>query len=64
MKGKSSRKVQQNFPELRKKYWGRHLWAAGYFVRTSGNVTDQMVKSYIDKHEKKEEKFGDFQVEN
>ena len=64
MKGKSSRKIQQIFPELRKKYWGKHLWAVGYFVRTTGNVTDQMIKAYIDKHATREDKFGDFQVEN
>ena len=64
MKGKSSRKIQQEFPEIRKRYWGRHLWASGYFVRTSGNVTDKMVKDYIDKHECKDDKCGDFQVEN
>lgn len=44
LKGKSSRKIQQEFPELRKKYWVRHLWAVGYFVRTTGNVTDQILK--------------------
>ena len=64
MKGRSSRKIQQEFPELRKRYWGRHLWAVGYFVRTTGNVTDKMIKDYIDRHECKEDKFGDFQVEN
>ena len=64
LKGKSSRKVQQEFPELKKRYWGNHLWATGYFVRTSGNVTDQMVKEYIEKHEGRDEKFGNFQVEN
>ncbi|MCZ6924609.1 MAG: transposase, partial [Rickettsia endosymbiont of Ixodes persulcatus] len=32
LKGKSSRKIQQEFPELRKQYWGKHLWAVGYFV--------------------------------
>ena len=64
LKGKTSRKIQQEFPELRKKYWGKHLWAVGYFVRTSGNVTDQMIKDYIDKHESKEDRFGDFKVEN
>lgn len=64
LKGKSSRKIQQEFPELRRKYWGKHLWAVGYFVRTTGNVTDQMIKNYIDKHESKDEKYGDFQVEN
>ena len=62
LKGKSSRKIQQEFPELRKRYWGQHLWAVGYFVRTSGNVTDQMIKDYIDKHQNADDKYGDFQV--
>ena len=62
LKGKSSRKIQQEFPELRKRYWGKHLWAVGYFVRTSGNVTDQMIKDYIDKHQNSDDKYGDFQV--
>ena len=44
LKGRSSRKIQQEYPELRKQYWGRHFWAIGYFVRTSGNVTDKMIK--------------------
>ncbi|MGI2257633.1 IS200/IS605 family transposase [Candidatus Cardinium hertigii] len=64
LKGKISRKIQQEFPELRKRYWVRHLWSVGYFVRNSGNVTDQMIKDYIDKHESIEDKLGDFQVEN
>ena len=64
LKEKSSRKIQQEFPELRRKYWKKHLWAVGYFVRTTGNVTEQTIKNYIDKHESKEEKYGDFQVEN
>ncbi len=64
MKGKSSRKIQQEFPELRRRYWGKHLWAVGYFVRTTGNVTDSMIKAYIEKHEGREDKFGDFKVEN
>ena len=63
-KGRSSRRIQQEFPELRKRYWGKHLWSVGYFVRTTGNVTDKMIKDYIDKHESREEKFGNFKVEN
>ena len=50
MKGRSSPKVQQEFPELRKRYWGRHFWSRGYFSVTSGNVTDDMIAEYIDKH--------------
>jgi putative transposase len=34
-KGRSSRKVQQEFPELRKRYWGRHFWGRGFFSVTS-----------------------------
>jgi len=49
-KGRSSRKVQAEFPELRKTYWGRHFWARGYFSATSGNVTDDVINEYINRH--------------
>jgi hypothetical protein len=42
MKGRSSHKVQREFPALKKRYWGRHFWARGYFCTTSGNVTDDV----------------------
>ncbi len=47
-KGKSSRKLQQEFPSLRKDFWGRHLWAIGYYSATSGNITDEMIMKYIE----------------
>ena len=47
MKGKSSHKMLSEFAELRKRYWGQHLWARGYWVATSGNVTDEVWKEYI-----------------
>ncbi len=50
-KGRSSRKIQQEFSELRNRYWGRHFWARGYFSTTSGNVTDEMINEYINNHE-------------
>lgn len=49
-KGRSSRKIQEEYPDLRKRYWGQHLWARGYFSSTSGNVTDDMINEYINKH--------------
>ena len=52
IKGKSSRKLQEEYPTLRKRYWGRHLWARGYFCASSGTVTDEMIASYIEHHEK------------
>ncbi|MEM7403350.1 MAG: IS200/IS605 family transposase [Myxococcota bacterium] len=50
VKGRSSRKLQQEFPHLRKRYWGRHFWGRGYFSSTSGNVTDDVIDAYIDHH--------------
>ena len=49
-KGRSSRKVQQEFPALKKRYWGRHFWARGFFSATSGNVTDDIINEYINNH--------------
>jgi len=50
IKGCTSRKVQQEFPALRKRYWGRRFWARGYFSTTSGNVTNELIQNYILKH--------------
>ena len=50
MKGRSSHKAQREFPALRKRYWGRHFWAGGYFCTTSGNVTDEVILQYIEHH--------------
>jgi putative transposase len=47
LKGKSSHKLLPDCRELRKRYWGQHLWARGYWVATSGNVTDEVWKEYI-----------------
>jgi Transposase IS200 like len=38
-------------PDLRKRYWGRHFWARGYFSTTSGNITDDVILQYLQKHE-------------
>ncbi|WP_206201958.1 IS200/IS605 family transposase [Terasakiella sp. SH-1] len=53
VKGRSSRKVQQEFPELRKRYWGQRFWARGYFCATSGNITDDIITEYLDGHSEK-----------
>lgn len=53
LKGTSSRKLQQEYTELKKRYWGRHLWARGYFVVSTGNVTDEIVRQYIESHNEK-----------
>jgi len=47
LKGKSSYKMLGEFPHLQKQFWGRHLWARGYFCCSSGNVTDEVIAEYI-----------------
>ena len=48
LKGRSSKILQEEFNELRRRYWGQHLWASGYFIRTVGTVTEEMIKEYIE----------------
>ena len=61
LKGKSSHKMLSEFPQLKKRYWGQHLWARGYWVASSGNVTDEVWKEYI-KNQKLNEPDDDFSV--
>jgi putative transposase len=50
-KGISSRVLLQEFAHLRKKFWGRHLWARGYLAVSSGTITDEMIREHIDEQE-------------
>ena len=50
MKGRSSRRLQEEFKELSKRYWGKHLWAIGYGVWSTGNVSEEMVQEYLEHH--------------
>ena len=56
LKGRSSRKLQQEFPELKKMYWGQHFWAIGYGCWSTGNITDEMVNDYLEHHRKSDDK--------
>ena len=53
LKGRSSRLLQQEFPSLGKKYWGRHFWAVGYGAWSTGKITDEMVQEYLEHHKDK-----------
>ena len=52
LKGRTSRRLQQEFPELKKRYWGRHFWAIGYGVWSSGNISDKQINEYLEHHRK------------
>ena len=55
IKGRLSRRIQMEFPELRKRYWGRRFWARGCFSTISGNVTDDIILQYLDLHSKRDD---------
>jgi putative transposase len=48
LKGRTSKRLQDEFPELAKRYWGRHFWATGYGVWSTENITDEMVQEYLE----------------
>jgi putative transposase len=50
LKGRSSRRLLEEFGELSRQYWGRHMWARGYFAVSTGNVTDEVIRQYIESH--------------
>ena len=50
IKGRSSGKLQAEFPELKKRYWGRHFWVIGFGCWSMGNITDKMVNEYLGHH--------------
>nr|WP_316359492.1 IS200/IS605 family transposase [Candidatus Neptunochlamydia sp. REUL1] len=51
LKGMSSKIMLMEFSHLKKMFWGRHFWGRGYLVVSSGNITDEMIQSYIDEQE-------------
>ena len=61
LKVKSSYKMLQENSQLSKLFWGRHLWARGYFVATSGNITDEMIMQYIE-NQSENERDDDFSI--
>ena len=61
IKGRTSNRLMREFRKLNREYWGRHLWARGYFVATSGNVTDDVLRRYIEEQDVEPED-DDFKV--
>lgn len=53
LKGKLALRVLSRYPQLRKRYWGNHLWSRGYCVSTIGLEEDK-IRKYVVWQEKKE----------
>ena len=47
LKGRSSKKLQEEFSWLKKQFQGQHMWATGYFCRSVGKVTQDTIIEYI-----------------
>ena len=50
LKGRSAKLLLQEYGELRKRYWGGHLWGIGYGAWSTGNITDEMIQDYLSHH--------------
>ena len=50
LKGRTSKKIQLEFPLLKKKYWGKHLWSIGYGAWSTGNITKEILAEYLKHH--------------
>jgi putative transposase len=55
LKGNTARFLLKEFPELRKKIWGGHIWNPSYFVASIGENTEEAVKKYIESQKESEE---------
>lgn len=53
LKGRSSHHLQQEFPNLKKRYWGQHFWGVGYGAWSTGNLTENMVQEYLEHHKER-----------
>lgn len=44
----TSREIQRNFPEVKKLLWKRQLWSRSYLLTTTGQVTLDQLKEYVE----------------
>ncbi len=47
IKGGTSNKIREMFPELEEVYWGAHFWADGFLVKSVGEISDKVVSDYV-----------------
>ncbi|MCX5815025.1 MAG: IS200/IS605 family transposase, partial [Proteobacteria bacterium] len=51
LKSISASEMLEDFPKIKKEFWGGEFWEDGYFVRTVGDrVTADEIKRYIQRH--------------
>ena len=53
LKGNTARWLFLNYPEIKSKLWGGHLWNPSYFVATVSERTEEQIKTYISNQKSK-----------
>jgi len=53
LKGVSARLLFKEFPELKNKLQGGHLWNPSYFVSTVSENTEEQIREYIKSQKQK-----------
>ena len=49
----TSREIKRNFPEVKKKFYKDAFWSSSYFLTTTGQVTLDQLKEYVDSQDDK-----------
>ena len=49
----TSREIRRNFPEIQKYLWEDAFWSRSYFLATTGQVTLEMLKKYVEGQKEK-----------
>lgn len=63
IKGQSSKRLQEDFPTLHKRYWERHFWSVGYGGWSTATLTQEMVDEYLSHHGSEPNTPGNFILE-
>ncbi len=50
IKGRSARKLLQEYPSLKRRYWSGHFWGIGYGAWSTGEITEALVNDYLEHH--------------
>lgn len=58
LKGNSARFLFKEFPQLKEKLWGGHLWNPSYFVCTVSDRTEEQIRTYIQEQQMKPRERG------
>jgi len=53
LKGVTSRILRKKFPEIKNKLWGDSFWSDSYCLITTGQVTLDVLKKYVENQPKK-----------